>query len=375
MEMYEKTGMLSNLLKEITEGLDIPESRYLEAKKRYEAVGEWLGKDESSLAFYKPEIYPQGSFRLGTIIKPVSNEDEYDVDLVCYLAELKKAKTSQRELKRMVGERLRENETYKELLDAEGQRCWTLNYANEFHMDILPAIADEELRILGGFYSDAVLITDRKMIDKNYSEWPKSNPRGYAEWFLSQQKTVFVAMQKRLAESLKASIDDIPDYKIKTPLQKTVQILKRHRDIYFSRKRSENKPISIIITTLAAQLYDGQENVYSALYDILNAVREDSIKKGMIFYIPNPVNPEENFADQWNENPALPAAFLEWLKNAKEELGQNILLKRDKTELGHTLEESLGVKINGKTIGEKASTISPVYVKVNTSHERRPWSI
>jgi hypothetical protein len=374
MEMYEKTNMLSNLLQQITEGLDIPESRYLEAKKRYEAVGEWLGKDESSLASYKPEIYPQGSFRLGTVIKPISNKDEYDVDLVCYLADLKKEKTSQKELKRMIGDRLRQNETYTELLDVEGQRCWTLNYANEFHMDILPAIADEELRSLGGLYLDAVLITDKKMIEQNDSEWPKSNPKGYAEWFLSRQKTVFLAMQKQLAESLKASIDDIPDYKIKTPLQRAVQILKRHRDIYFLRKRNENKPISIIITTLAAHLYEGQGNVYSAIYDILNGIGEDSIKKEGIFYIPNPVNPEENFADKWDEDPALPVAFFEWIKNAKEELGQNILLKRDNLEIGRTLEESLGIKINDKVINERISTISPVYVKVNTSHDRRPWS-
>lgn len=373
METYERTNMLSNLLQQATEELDIPEGRYIEAKKRYEAVGEWLSEEGSSLASYKPEIYPQGSFRLGTVIKPISNKDEYDVDLVCYLAELNKVKTSQKELKRMVGDRLRQNETYKGLLDIEGQRCWTLNYANEFHMDILPAIADEELRSSGGFYSDAVLITDKKMIEKNDPEWPKSNPKGYAEWFLSRQKTVFLAMQKQLSESLKAEIDEIPDYRIKTPLQRAVQILKRHRDIYFLKKRNENKPISIIITTLAAQLYEGQGNVYSAIYDILNGIEETSIKKAGVFYIPNPVNPEENFADKWNENPALPVAFFEWLKNAKEELGQNIILKKDNLEIGRTLEESLGIKINTKVINEKASTIAPVYVKVNTSQDRRPW--
>lgn len=374
MDMYEKTNMLSNSIQHIAEELDIPESRYLEAKKRYEAVGEWLGKDGSSLAPYKPEIYPQGSFRLGTVIKPISNKDEYDVDLVCYLDELRKSRTSQKELKRIVGDRLRQNETYKGLLDVEGQRCWTLNYANEFHMDILPAIADEELRSSGGFYSNAVLITDKKMIDRNDFEWPKSNPKGYAEWFLSRQKTVFLTMQKQLAESLKASIDDIPDYKIKTPLQRAVQILKRHRDIYFLRRHDKNKPISIIITTLAAHLYEGQENVYSAIYDILNGIGEGYIKKEGVFYIPNPVNLEENFADKWNEDPALAIAFFEWLKNAKEMFGQNILLKKDNLEMGRTLEESLGVKINSKAINKKVSTIAPVYVKVNTSQDRRPWS-
>lgn len=57
-----------------------------------------------------------------------------------------------------------------------------------------------------------------------------------------------------LAESVRA----VPKYQSnKTPLQRAVQILKRHRDIMFAG--DEDKPVSIIITTLAAKAY--QEKV------------------------------------------------------------------------------------------------------------------
>jgi len=30
-------------------------------------------------------IYPQGSFRLGTVVRPDTRTGEYDIDLVCWL--------------------------------------------------------------------------------------------------------------------------------------------------------------------------------------------------------------------------------------------------------------------------------------------------
>ena len=37
------------------------------------------------VACYNPEIYPQGSFLLGTVTRPLSDAEEYDIDLVSEL--------------------------------------------------------------------------------------------------------------------------------------------------------------------------------------------------------------------------------------------------------------------------------------------------
>lgn len=65
--------------------MDITETQYNTAVSSYGAVGEWLAKPESSLAPYKPVIRPQGSFLLGTMIKPICEDDDLDIDLVCEL--------------------------------------------------------------------------------------------------------------------------------------------------------------------------------------------------------------------------------------------------------------------------------------------------
>ena len=174
--MTQRITELSSLLNNIGEVLDIPESKYIEAKDRYNAVSNWLSADESELKQYSPEIYPQGSFRLGTVIKPLDRE-EYDVDLVCFLSNISSSDIAQSELKKNVGDRLKVNGTYKKILLPEGRRCWTLDYANEFHMDILPSIANFDLRAKGGYYRHAILITDQEKIREGGFEWLGSNPK------------------------------------------------------------------------------------------------------------------------------------------------------------------------------------------------------
>ena len=76
--MTEKEKMLNNYLLRIASNLDISETMREKAETSYRAVGQWLGDcdDDSEV-----KIMPQGSFYLGTVIRPVSDADEYDIDL------------------------------------------------------------------------------------------------------------------------------------------------------------------------------------------------------------------------------------------------------------------------------------------------------
>lgn len=75
----------NELIKSIIESLELPDSAYEKAKSRYENVGEWLGRDESLCRGNAPHIFPQGSFRLGTVIRPLDESETYDLDLACNL--------------------------------------------------------------------------------------------------------------------------------------------------------------------------------------------------------------------------------------------------------------------------------------------------
>lgn len=303
----------SDLLAAIADGLDISEKLYEEATLKYEEVGIWLAEDEKGLARYSPEIYPQGSFRLGTVVRPLNASCDYDIDLVCHL-DLSKDATTQQALKDMVGKRLQDHPDLKQIL-TPSRRCWNLDYPKQFHMDVLPAIPNAEQ------LPDGILLTDTEL-----RLWQKSNPKEYSAWFRKAMAAQFESRRAELAKALSASVEDVPEWRVKTPLQRAVQLLKRHRDILF-QSDPENRPVSIIITTLAARAYSSQNNVYDALLALVRDMPRYIENRNGRWWVANPVEPEENFADKWNEKPERRAAFLAWLARVQQDVAAAVQTK------------------------------------------------
>ncbi len=69
------------MVEEIANSIDIPESAYERAEKRYKVLGDWFDRKEAKCFGFAPHIYPQGSFRLGTVVRPLNEKDEYDLDV------------------------------------------------------------------------------------------------------------------------------------------------------------------------------------------------------------------------------------------------------------------------------------------------------
>lgn len=225
-------------LERLAEELDISPSKYKQSVERYKAVGTWLDGGDYGGGITLT-IYVQGSFRLGTVVRPYRNqkEQDYDIDLVSEFSILK-SETSPEYIKSIVGDRLKANETYRGMLDDEGKRCWTLLYAEQdgvgFHLDVLPAALESQ-------NTSCIAITNK--CEDEYS-WFSSNPKGYADWFAERNKvafnTVYLRQKRAIALNFRdsyASIEDVPDLLVRTPLQRVVQILKRHRDIRFSEAK------------------------------------------------------------------------------------------------------------------------------------------
>lgn len=312
-------AQLRGLLEQLLADIDVADGKYREASERYNSVGEWLGAEGSVLAPFGVRIFPQGSFALGTAIKPIEGDD-YDVDAVCLLAR-PPAGWTQEQLKEAVGDRLRQHGKYKTMLRPPegGRRCWTIKYADEsrFHLDVLPAKPDQWQWLLGygvleKYAELAIQITCRESYDDPV--WPKSNPGGYLRWFVDQMRTRFDEARKRLAMAKRAEVHEVPEYEARTPLQRVVQILKRQRDVMFGD--DPNKPISIIITTLAAKAYDNESDLEFAFRNIARGMRAHVQNDGGKYVILNPVNPLENFADRWDATRQ--TRFLEWLEAVEE---------------------------------------------------------
>lgn len=359
MLTQEQKQQFSEILEELGKTLDITKEQHDAAVTSYEFVGQWLSATGSALSQYKPEIIPQGSFMLGTMIKPIHEDDELDIDLVCRL-EGKRPEWTQYDLKKIVGDRLAEHGTLKRLLVVpDGRRCWTLQYAEtaKFHLDTLPAIVSSGYRILmekmfsassTDFEALAIRLTDK--MEANYRTeirpelWQKSNPFGYKLWF--ENKARLETISVRL---MNEAVKPVPKYQTKKlPLQRVVQILKRHRDMMFNG--DEHKPISIIITTLASQAYNKETDIIQALLNIIDLMpsfieeRYSAKHNKMIKWIGNPVNDAENFADKWPDYPKKEENFYKWLKQVKQDL-QNATQQQGLYRIQEAMSRPFGDKI------------------------------
>lgn len=330
---------LSELYNHIADELSISPTMAEKARKSYEAVGEWLGECEPGLDV---RITPQGSMNLGTVTKPLTDEDDYDIDLVCILANGKDLQAE--EIKQIVGKRLKEHKTYRSMLEEEGKRCWTLQY-EEFHMDILPSVPRYNAFIEPN-WTDIRLthkVSEHKYEDKY------SNPYQYKLWFEECMQVVLTEAKTEFAVREKVEIDEVPTYKVKTPLQKAIQLLKRHRDIMFEENDKDDAPISIIITTLAAKAYRNEANLYDALTNIITHMT-DYIEKDANgqYKIKNPVIDDENFAEKWNQNPNKAKCFYKWIKAAREDIINRPFNIVGTEEISKVVKESFGENITNR---------------------------
>ena len=308
---FFRKAYLVNLLARLCAELDIPEGRLRQAQERYEGVAEWLA-DGDHFLLRDLSIYLQGSTALGTSVKPIGR-NEHDVDLVAFMP-AGRTDLTPAYVKAVVGDRLKANAIYARLLE-EKSRCWRLVYANEFHLDITPAILNPRCREGGE------LVPDRTL-----REWKGSNPRGYRSAFERRAALVpRLRVTKAFDESANARADVEPfptSASGRTLLCNIVQVAKRHRDVHFDGLDPALSPISAILTTLLAWSYEAciAAEVYDTEFDLMLSVlrrmpefiRTTLPDESPGYWIPNETTLDENFAERWNDDPRRARAFYTW---------------------------------------------------------------
>jgi hypothetical protein len=343
-----------SLLDQICQALELTDAQLAAARTSYEAVAEWLSESDNPL-LKSIDIYAHGSTGLGTTVKPIGRED-FDVDLICKVLRFT-ADRPPAELKRIVGDRLKENARYAAMLE-EKKRCWRLNYAREYHLDISPTINNAKCA------NGGELVPDKKL-----REFKPTNPKGYKALFERRAALLpTLRMQKALAAEDRAAVEPFPVHSTaKGILRRTVQILKRHRDVHFLEVVEEIAPISIIVTTLAAQSYEYcvKSFVFDSELDVLIAtirlmqhfIDKPVVNGRRIYVVANETTIGENFAERWNTEPARAAAFYEWHAKALADF-EALPDLQGIDVIGKSLEGSLGSSVVRKVIDARTDSIS-----------------
>lgn len=369
----------------LIEKLDIPPSLYKNAEEKYQAITKYLIEHG-----FDADMYPQGSFALGTVVRPSKNNNDanYDLDFICQVKKSRNETTATmlwRKLKEVL-----ENSPYADKL-TEYDKCFTIEYADingvGFSIDIVPA-ADEsferKVKLKGESEHPELIDTSIVIPDTNRdrSMWATNNPKGYRAWFerINEPYSAYSRFENRRAlfeshPGVYASIEDIPVGLERSSLQRVIQILKKHRDEYYF-KSNDKKPISAIIGTLVAKIAETLPpnlSVFELLEKVLDTLRTHSRNDDMIckkngkWVIPNPANPEDNLADAWNDETC--DKFFRWINQARIDLVD--ALNDDEGAFRAVMENAFGLWFISKHWNDKYCPVKPK--PITPSAAPKPW--
>ena len=179
--------------------VNLNQSRLDVLHDRVRAVNSYL---KDNLTSYQ-KMEPQGSFALGTLIKPVDDDDEYDADIQIVMNP-----NPQWEPKDYVNEirrTLQSNKNYANKLRLK-TRCVTVDYAGDFHLDVVPRVTED-----GKHH-----VCNR--IDNKLEE---TDGTGYRDWF-NEQNRITRGNLKKVVRLLKYLRDHKNNYRAKSILLTTL---------------------------------------------------------------------------------------------------------------------------------------------------------
>ena len=204
-------------------------------------------------------IERQGSYALRTIIKPV-NGREFDADVLLYM-EYDKYK----EPKEYINELytcLKENKNYEDKVHRR-TRCVYIDYAGDFHLDIVPCVTQEQ---------------NQYVCNNKNNEFEPTDGTGYRDWFNDKTK-ITNGHLKRITRLLKYLRDHKGNFSVK----------------------------SILLTTLIGEQIDDDEcsepfNSIPNTMEIVSVRLNDFLQDHKrVPKICNPVLPEEDFTRYWDQ--------------------------------------------------------------------------
>lgn len=238
-------------------------SRIKTLDDRTEAITTFL-KESEVLKKHFIDVIPQGSYAHKTIIKPVKDNDEYDADILLYIEEFSSWGASEY-VERLYGV-FRDSSMYKEKVSRK-TRCVTINYANDFHMDVVPFLERHGQKYVTNRHEDTFELTD---------------PERYTEWLDEKNRIT------------------------KHHFVKVIRLIKYLRDY----KRTFSVKSIILNTLLGEQVNDAalleNGNCYSdvptTLYNIMQRLSQYVESHPNMPTIADPGGTGENFGDRWEQD-------------------------------------------------------------------------
>lgn len=353
---------LDRLLAEIAFSVQLPPSLHRKATSRYKAVREFLEGTEN----FKDQIehfYAQGSMAIDATISTRGTDDEYDIDIVAQLGG-RFASMTPNEILDDLFDAL---QGYRGLKVVRQTRCVTIYYADGMHLDITPALRDENTPERQG------VITHAKGPDERPDdEFVPMNAYGFVSWFLERTpvEPKVVANFDRRWRSFEASkyradadVDEVPDqteFLVKNTATLALQLLKRYRNICYATYDGRMPP-SVMLSYFAGVVSRPGMTLSQMLVRLCRRIGRDirnASERRLLLHVSNPAYADDVFTDRWPENQKQQIRFARHLDELAD--GLEAAHSMSAGELGEWLREMFGDRVVSAAADRIASEAAAV---------------
>ena len=238
----------------MTDHVNLNPARFERLKSGIRGVSEHLAQNLDGFQ----KIESQGSYALGTIIRPI-NDHEFDVDRLLFMDydPWKKPEDYIDEVYRC----MKRNATYADKVRRK-KRCVVVDYAGDFHLDIVPCVTYR-----GGQY----------ICNRQTNEFEPTDGTGFRDWFNAKNKTT------------------------NGNLKLVARLMKHLRD----HKQTFTAPSILLATLIGYAVSDSEDGsefktLPDALRTVTNRINRFLQANPYMLRITNPVLPEEDFARDWD---------------------------------------------------------------------------
>jgi Second Messenger Oligonucleotide or Dinucleotide Synthetase domain len=254
-------SVLDVMLADIAVRVQLSPTDYQLAINHYEAISEWIEREDSPLHGRVQLLYPQGGFMIGATIARHSTDAEFDIDVMAQIdwptnvdPEVALA-TTHHAIRGEPGSRY-----YKK---AERKtRCSTVNY-DGMHLDVTPAVG-----IVGREEKTSFIFHSKPSDPREPKQALYANPFGFGHWFLANTPAdeIFGAyFEKASLDYNKSALQILGKASDPVPVQMQVyrksraviclQLIKRWRNLAYDRRHPRLRiPPSVLLAYYAATI-------------------------------------------------------------------------------------------------------------------------
>lgn len=314
---------LDRLLADIAIHIQLSATAHGKAVQRYQAIADWLERDDSPLRALVQLFYPQGSMAIGAAIASQVTNDDFDLDMVLQLL---CASLTAKEVLDLLFQAINGKPGSRYYGRARRRsRCVTIEYS-DMHIDVTPAerldaTPERESAI---FHHKGPQGLGQRIV---------ANPYGFAEWFKrATPDNGFAEQYDTRARAYEASLlveaaDADPVPRPEPAIHKSLavvalQLLKRWRNVQYEN-RGGRKPPSIVMSRLVADAAGKTTTLSEELLhqaESLMEFFERAHRVGQCVEVTNPSCPRDVLTDRWPGTLDQQAVFVKDLRRLVDRL-------------------------------------------------------